>query len=104
MKSSNNAEKVEERMSILKPIKNRVIVKLVEKEKVTSSGIVLANVDREAVSKGEILAVGPDCEYFEVGQIILANWNKAAKTKFEAVEYWIVPEDEIVLIFEGEVT
>lgn len=89
---------------MLKPIKNNVIVKLIEKEKVTASGIVLANADRDEVDRGEVIAVGPKCEDVQVGHIILANWNSATKAKHEDVDYWIVPEEEVVLIFEGEVT
>lgn len=87
---------------MLRPIKSNVIVKLIEKEKVTASGIVLQNGDRDEVSRGEVIAVGPACEDVEVGQIILANWNGASQTKHEGVDYWIVPEKEVVLIFDGE--
>jgi chaperonin GroES len=87
---------------MLRPIKSNIIVKLIEKEKVTASGIVLANPDRDEVDRGEVIAIGPKCQDVKVGQIILANWNAAAKTKMDEEEFWIVPEEEVVLIFEGE--
>ena len=85
---------------MLSPIKKNVIVELIQKEKVTDSGIVLASADPEEVSRGIIVAIGPDVTDVAVDDIILANWNAARKTKYEDKELYIVPEDQIVLIFE----
>jgi co-chaperonin GroES (HSP10) len=84
----------------LKPIKKNIIVTIIEKEKVTSSGIILKHADAEEVSKGTVTAIGPEVTLIEEGQTILPNWNKAVKTKFDDQEYFIVNEDDIVLIFE----
>ena len=86
----------------LKPIKKSMIVSTIQKEMVTQGGIVLAQADREQVTKGKILAVGPDVTIVEVGQVVLPNWQKAQKVKYELVEYWIVNEDDLVLVFDGE--
>ena len=48
------------------------------------------------------MAIGPDVTIVEVGQVILPNWQKAQKVKHEMVEYWIVKEEDLVLVFEGE--
>lgn len=85
---------------MLKPIKKNVIVKLIEKEKVTASGIVLASADRDEVSRGKVLAIGPEVTDVVVDDIILANWNAARKSKYEDEEFYVVPEEQIVLIFE----
>jgi chaperonin GroES len=85
---------------MLTPIKKNVIVELIEKEKVTASGIVLANPDRDEASKGKVLAIGSEVTDVAVGDIILANWNAAKKTKHEGQELYVVPEEQIVLIFE----
>lgn len=87
-------------MSILKPIKKNIIVKVIEKEKVTTGGIILKSADPAEVSKGTVVAIGADVTLIEVGQLILPNWNKAQKTKFDDEDYFIVNEDEVVLIFE----
>ena len=85
---------------MLNPIKKNVIVELIQKEKVTASGIVLTSADPEEVSRGKVLAIGSDVTDVAVGDIILANWNAAKKTKYEGEEFYIVPEEQIVLIFE----
>jgi len=85
---------------MLSPIKKNVIVELIEKEKVTASGIVLAHADRDEVSRGKVLAIGNEVTDVAVGDIILANWNAARKSKYEDKEFYVVPEEQIVLIFE----
>jgi co-chaperonin GroES (HSP10) len=85
---------------MLQPLKNKIILELMEKEKTTESGIVLMSADREEANKGKVIAVGKDCEYLTEGNTILPDWNKAQKTKYEDKEYYIVSEDDVVMIFE----
>ena len=87
---------------ILKPIKKNVIVSLVQKRKVSDSGIILNSADTTEAYKARVLAIGDAVTMVEVGQKVLPNWNKATKTVHESKEYYIVPEDDIVLIFDGE--
>jgi co-chaperonin GroES (HSP10) len=86
---------------MLRPIKKNVILKVIEKEKVSKGGIIMADVDREEASKGTVFAIGSDVTLVEVDQIVLPNWQKAKKSKFEDQDFWIVDEDDIILIFEG---
>lgn len=85
---------------MLKSIKNNVIVELIEKEKVTSSGIILKSADPAEVNKATVIAVGDDCLDVKVGDLVLPNWNAAKKMKFDERELFSVKEDDIVLIFE----
>lgn len=85
---------------MLKPIKNNIIVELVEKEKVTSSGIILSSADPTEANKGKVLKIGPNVLDIKEGDMILPNWNKARLTKFMNNDFYIVSEDDVVLIFE----
>jgi co-chaperonin GroES (HSP10) len=87
---------------MLKPIKKNVIVEVIQKEKVSSGGILLAEVDREEASKGIVIGIGPEVTEVKLGEVILPNWQKAKKSKFDDQEFWIVHEDDIVLVFDGE--
>jgi chaperonin GroES len=89
---------------MLRPIKKNMIVKLIEKETVTKSGIVLAGPDAQEVSKGTVLAIGSEVELVKVGETILPNWQKAKPTKYEREDFFVVHEDDVVLIFEGDET
>lgn len=85
---------------MLKPIKNNIIVELVEKEKVTSSGIILSSADPTEANKGKVLKIGPNVLDIKEGDMILPNWNKARLAKFMNNDFYIVSEDDVVLIFE----
>ena len=87
-------------MQLLKSIKNNVIVELIEKEKVTSSGIILKSADPAEANKAPVVAIGGDCVDVKVGDVVLPNWNAARKMKFDERELFSVKEEEIVLIFE----
>ena len=85
---------------MLKPIRKNIVVELLEKEKVTETGIILTSADSAEVSKGVVLAIGDECEDIKVGDTILPNWQKARLTKFEGADFYIVNEDDVVLVFE----
>ena len=85
---------------MLKPIKSKVILELVEKEKLSSGGIVLQKADPTEANRGIVLAIGPDVTDVEVGQEVLPNWNSAMKLKFDDKNLYVVDQEEIVLIFE----
>jgi co-chaperonin GroES (HSP10) len=87
---------------MLKPIKNKLVIQLdnTEKETVLDSGIVLTTKDRDEAQRAKVVAVGPDVEFVKEGDIVLPNWNAAEETKFEREKYFIIKEDEIVMILE----
>ena len=87
-------------MSILKPIKSKVILELVEKEKLSSGGIVLQKADPTEANRGIVLAIGPEVTDVEVGQEVLPNWNAAMKLKYDDKQLYVIDQEEIVLIFE----
>lgn len=87
---------------MLRPIKKNMIVKLIEKETVSKGGIVLTGPDAQEVSKGIVLAIGSQVELVKVGEVILPNWQKAQPTKFELENFFVVNEDDVVLIFEDD--
>jgi co-chaperonin GroES (HSP10) len=87
---------------MLRPIKKNMVVKLIEKETVSKGGIVLAGPDAQEVSRGKVLAIGSEVEFIKEGEVILPNWQKAKPTKFEREDFFIVHEDDVVLIFDEE--
>lgn len=87
-------------MSILKPIKKNVILELIEKEKMTSGGIILQKADPTEANRGVVITIGDEVTLVEVGQEVLPNWNATKKMKFDDQNLYVVDEDEIVLIFE----
>jgi len=86
---------------MLQPLRNKIILKLIEKEKVTESGIVLAAVDREEANKGLVIVIGEGVEDIHANDTVLPDWNKAQKTRYENEDYYIIHQDDIVAIFDN---
>jgi len=85
---------------MLRPIKKNIIVKIIEKERTTKSGIILKSADPAEANRAEVVAIGNDVTMVEVGQEILPNWNQARPSKFDNEDFFVVNEDDVVLIFE----
>jgi len=100
LKSLKNVERNDMK---LKAIKNKLIIKLLKNKEFTKVGIFLTATDKAELTKALVLAVGPETQDVQVGDTILPNWNAAEQTKFEKETYYIISEDEVVGIFDGEV-
>lgn len=85
-----------------RPTRKRVFVQLIEKEKVTESGIILTRADPGEVSKARVLAIGPECVDVKVGEVVLPNWNKSLKTSLNDIDFYVVDELEIIMVFDGD--
>jgi co-chaperonin GroES (HSP10) len=85
---------------MIKPIKKNVLVELQEKSKETESGIILTVADRDEVSKGLVVEIGPDVTEVKIGDMVMPNWSAARKVSYIDKEYYIVPEEEIFIVFE----
>ena len=94
----------------LKPLGARVVVKALEREEVTKSGIVLPDTAKEKPQEGKVLAVGPG-ERDEDGKRIPVElkegdrvlFQKYAGTEFklDGEELLILSEKDILAILEG---
>lgn len=90
----------------LKPLGDHVIVKPMESEERTKSGIVLPDTAKEKPMEGEIIAVGPG-RYEEgkkipmevkVGDKVIFSEFGGQKLKMEGEEYLILRESDILAI------
>lgn len=95
----------------LKPLGDRVVVKVLESEERTKAGIVIPDTAKEKPQKGKVIAVGPGRANEETGQripvdvkvgdtIIFAKYG-GTEIKLEGEEYLILSERDILAILEG---
>src|SRR5712672_4189215 len=93
----------------LRPLGDRVVVKPLEREAVTKSGIVLPDTAKEKPQEGEILAVGPGKVLdngkrtsleVQVGQRVLFAKYAGTEVKMDNEEYLILRESDIMGIVE----
>ena len=92
----------------LKPLSNRVVIKFVEAEEKTQSGIFLTAAAQEKPQIAEIIAVGPGATQdgktvpmsVKVGDRVIASKYAGTSVKIDGVEYTILSEDDIFAIVE----
>ena len=92
----------------LYPLQDRVVVKLVEAEETTKSGIILAGAAKEKPQVAEVVAVGPGIPEGEhkvvmevkVGDKVITSKYAGTEVKMDGVEYTIVKQSDILAIVE----
>ena len=92
----------------LVPLSDRVIVKLVEVEETTASGLILASSAKEKPSVAEVVAVGPGGIVdgnevkmtVKVGQKVITAKYAGTEVKIENEEYTIVRQSDILAVVE----
>ncbi len=92
----------------LVPLLDKVVVKQVEAEETTKSGIVLAAAAQEKPAIFEVIAVGPggivdgnEIEMtVEVGDKVITGKYSGTQVKVDGVEYTIVRQNDILAIVE----
>jgi chaperonin GroES len=92
----------------LRPLGDRVIIKKVEAEETTKSGIVLPGSAKEKPQVAEIIAVGPGGTVegkevkmeVKVGDKVIFSKYSGNEVKIDGVEYTILKQDDILAIVE----
>ena len=92
----------------IKPLLDRVVIKSVEAEETTKSGIILTASTQEKPQIAEVVAVGPGGVVegkevkmmLKVGDRVLTGKYSGTEVKVDGVEYKIVRQDDILAIVE----
>jgi chaperonin GroES len=91
----------------LKPLGDRIIVKVASQEEVTRGGIVLPDTAKEKPQEGEVIAVGPGrvldngkTAPVEIGvgdKVLFAKYG-GTEVKVDGEEYIILRQDDVLAI------
>ncbi len=98
----------EENIMKLKPLADRVVIKMVEAEETTKSGIILTAAAKEKPQVAEVVEVGPGgfVDGVEVkmtvkpGDKVVTNKYSGTEIKLDSEEYVIVKQGDILAIVE----
>ena len=90
------------------PLSDRVVVKMVEAEETTKSGIILAGSAKEKPQVAEVVAVGPGglvdgkevVMTVKVGDHVITSKYSGTEIKVDGVEYTIVRQGDILAVVE----
>lgn len=88
----------------LKPLGDRVVIKMVEAEETTKSGIILAGSAKEKPQMAEVIAVGPGGMVdgkeikmeVKVGDKVITNKYAGTEVKLDGVEYIVLRQADIL--------
>ena len=92
-----------------KPIRDRIIIRLLEAETATKSGIIIPDAAQEKPSQGEVVAAGPGRvtedgvlipTEVKTGDRVLFGKYAGTAVKIEDQEYHILKEDDVIAIVE----
>ena len=92
----------------LKPLADRVVLKMLEAEETTSGGIILAGTAKEKPQIAEVIEVGPgglvDGKEVKMtvkaGQKVISSKYSGTEIKIDGVEYIIVKQNDILAIVD----
>ncbi len=92
----------------IKPLSDRVVIKMAEAEETTKSGIILAGNAKEKPQVAEVIAVGPGgvvdgkevVMTVKVGDRVLTSKYSGTEVKCDGEEYIIVKQGDILAIVE----
>ena len=92
----------------LKPLADRVVLKMTEAEETTKSGIILAGSSKEKPQVAEVVAVGPGgmvdgkevTMLVKTGDKVITSKYSGTQVKLDGEEYLVVKQNDILAIVE----
>ena len=88
----------------LRPLGDRVVVKPLDREEVTKSGIVLPDTAKEKPQQGEVMAVGPG-RILDSGERVTPDVKKGERVlfaKYSGTEFKL-DQDELLILRESDI-
>jgi chaperonin GroES len=92
----------------LKPLADRVVLKMVEAEETTKSGIILTGAAKEKPQVAEVISVGPGGNvdgkdivmHLKAGDKVIMSKYSGTEVKVDGEEYVIVRQGDVLCIVE----
>lgn len=92
----------------IRPLADRIVIKMIENEETTKSGIVLPGAAQEKPQVAEVVAVGPGgvvdgkdiIMELEVGDRVLISKYAGTQVKIDNVEFTILRQSDVLAIVE----
>ncbi len=93
---------------MIKPLLDRVVIKMIESEETTKSGIILSASAKEKPQIAEVIAVGPGGKvdgkeiemYLKKGDKVIVSKYAGTEIKYEGEELIIVKQEDVLAIVE----
>ena len=97
-------------MSIsIKPLEDRIVIRQVEAEQTTASGLVIPDTAKETPQEGEVIAVGPGRVDdngnripvdVKVGDVVIYSRYGGTEVKYDGQEFQILSSRDVLAVVE----
>ena len=97
-------------MSIsIKPLEDRIVIRQVEAEQTTASGLVIPDTAKEMPQEGEVIAVGPGRVDdngnripvdVKVGDVVIYSRYGGTEVKYDGQEFQILSSRDVLAVVE----
>ncbi|MFQ9340489.1 MAG: co-chaperone GroES [Actinomyces sp.] len=97
-------------MSIsIKPLEDRIVIRQVEAEQTTASGLVIPDTAKEKPQEGEVIAVGPGRVDdsgnripvdVKVGDVVIYSRYGGTEVKYDGQEFQILSSRDVLAVLE----
>ena len=97
-------------MSIsIKPLEDRIVIRQVEAEQATASGLVIPDTAKEKPQEGEVIAVGPGRVDdngnripvdVKVGDVVIYSRYGGTEVKYDGQEFQILSSRDVLAVVE----
>ena len=94
----------------IKPLEDRILVKTLEAEQTTASGLVIPDTAKEKPQEGEVIAVGPgrfddEGEHripldISVGDVVIYSKYGGTEVKYDGQEYLLLSARDVLAVIE----
>ena len=94
---------------VIKPLEDRIVVKPLEAEQTTASGLVIPDTAKEKPQEGKVLAVGPGRfddkgarvpVDVQVGDVVLYSKYGGTEVKYSGEEYLVLSARDVLAVIE----
>jgi len=93
----------------IKPLEDRVVIKTLEAEQTTASGLVIPDTAKEKPQEGEVVAVGPGRVDdngnrvpvdVAVGDVVIYSKYGGTEVKYDGEEYLVLSARDVLAVIE----
>lgn len=94
---------------MIKPVADRILIKMKEEEETTKSGIILSSGAKEKPQIAEVIEVGPGTTnvegkevkmYIKKGDRVIVSKYSGTEVKYEGEDYLIIKQDDVLATIE----
>ena len=93
---------------MIKPVADRLLIKMEEEENTTESGIILSNNSKEKPQIAKVIEAGPGINtpgkevkmFIKKGDKVIVSKYSGTEVKYEGEEYLIVKQEDVLAIVE----